>query len=208
MRKYIILLLAIALEIIPSPLAAQETANARQARQMFDRTYKMVFGPQGSSLNYDVNLVGVYKTRGSICIKDKKSRFVEGRYAAWNDGVTHRLVDSKKKTVSIFNANSDKKDKYSSNFKFSADDYTYGVENTDKGYLLTLKLKSGRKGMKLIKALIDKQTRAPINLRIKVALFWANVNVTNFKSGGISDATFTFPSKQYASYKVIDKRGE
>lgn len=189
-------------------LMAQETPNARQARQMFDRTYKMVFGTQGCSLHYDVNLVGVYKTRGNISMKEKKSKFVEGRYAAWNDGVTHTLVDNKKKTVSIFDANSDKKDKYSSNFKFTPDAYTYGVENTNEGYLLTLKLKPGRKGMKIVKALIDKQTRAPISLRIKVAMFWANINITNFKSGGISDALFNFPSKQYASYKVVDKRGE
>ena len=201
-------LLAILLLALPTLLSAQETPNARQARQMFDRTYNMVFGSQGCSLTYDVNLIGVYKTRGSISYKGKKSKFVEGRYLAWNDGVTHTLVDNKKKTVTIFDADSDKRDKYSSNFKFSPDDYTYQVENADGGYLLTLKLKQGRKGMKIVKALIDKHTRAPINLRIKVALFWAHINITNFKSGGISDAVFKFPAKQYDSYKVIDKRGE
>lgn len=208
MKTFTRWLLAIILLAVPHFLSAQETANSRQARQMFDHTYNMVFGAQGCSLNYDVNLVGVYKARGSICYKGKKSKFVESRYIAWNDGVTHTLVDNKKKTVSIFDAESDKKDKYSSNFKFSPDDYTYSVENAEGGYLLTLKLKNGRKGMKIVKALIDKQTRAPINLRIKVALFWAHINITNFKSGNISDAIFKFPAKQYTSYKIIDKRGE
>ncbi|MBR4698622.1 MAG: hypothetical protein IKP16_01570 [Prevotella sp.] len=208
MKTYTHWLLAIILLAIPCFLSAQETPNSRQARQMFDRTYNMVFGAQGCSLNYDVNLVGVYKARGSICYKGKKSKFVESRYVAWNDGVTHTLLDNRKKTVSIFDATSDKKDKYSSNFKFSPDDYTYSVENAEGGYLLTLKLKPGRKGMKIVKALIDKQTRVPINLRIKVALFWAHINITNFKHGNISDAIFKFPAKQYTSYKVIDKRGE
>lgn len=208
MTKHTNWLLTIALLIIPTLLIAQESPNSKQARQMFDRTYKMVFGSQGCSLHYDVNLIGVYKAQGNISYKGKKSKFLESRYVAWNDGVTHTLVDNKKKTVSIFDADSDKKDKYSSNFKFSPDDYTYSVENDEKGYLLTLKLKSGRKGMKIVKALIDKQTRVPINLRIKVALFWAHINITNFKSGNISDAIFKFPAKQYSSYKVIDKRGE
>lgn len=208
MKTFTRWLLAIILLAVPHFLSAQETANSRQARQMFDHSYNMVFGAQGCSLNYDVNLVGVYKARGSICYKGKKSKFVESRYVAWNDGQTHTLVDNKKNTVTIFDAESDKKDKYSSNFKFSPNDYTYSVENAEGGYLLTLKLKPGRKGMKIVKALIDKQTRAPINLRIKVALFWAHVNITNFKNGNVSDAVFKFPAKQYSNYKVIDKRGE
>ena len=185
-----------------------QSSNARQAREMFERTFQMVFGPQGCSLHYDVNLVGLYKTKGSIWYKDEKSKFVESRYLAWNNGKNHYLVDTKKKTVTLFDAASDKKDKYSSNFKFDPDNYNYSVSSTDKGYLLTLKLKQGCKGMKLIKALIDKKSRAPISLKIKVAFFWAHVNISNFHSGGISDDIFIFPRKQYAGYELIDKRGE
>ena len=173
--------------------AMAQSANARQAREMFDRSYKMVFGQEGCTLHYDVNLVGIYKTSGSM---------------AWNNGKNHYLVDTKKKTVTLFDAASDKKDKYSSNFKFDPDDYNYSVSATDKGYLLTLKLKQGRKGMKLIKAVIDKKTRVPISLKIKVAFFWAHINISKFRSGGISDDIFVFPRKQYVGYELIDKRGE
>ena len=188
--------------------ARAQSANARQAREMFDRSYQMVFGAQGCTLQYDVNLVGLYKTSGSIWYKVDKSKFVESRYLAWNNGKNHYLVDTKKKTVTLFDAASDKKDKYSSNFKFEPDDYNYSVSSTDKGYLLTLKLKQGRKGMKLVKALIDKKTRVPISLKIKVAFFWAHVNIEKFRSGGISDDIFVFPRKQYVGYELIDKRGE
>ena len=188
--------------------ANAQNSNARQAREMFDRTFQMVFGPQGCTLHYEVNLVGLYKTDGTIWYKGDKSKFVEGRYLAWNNGKNHYLVDKKKKTVTLFDAQSDKKDKYSSNFKFEPDAYNYSVSSNEKGYLLTLKLKQGRKGMKLIKALIDKKTRAPINLKIKVAFIWAHVNISKFHSGNISDDMFTFPRKQYASYKLIDRRNE
>ena len=188
--------------------AIAQSANARQAREMFDRSYKMVFGQEGCTLHYDVNLVGIYKTSGSIWMKGDKSKFIESRYLAWNNGKNHYLVDTKKKTVTLFDAASDKKDKYSSNFKFDPDDYNYSVSATDKGYLLTLKLKQGRKGMKLIKAVIDKKTRVPISLKIKVAFFWAHINISKFRSGGISDDIFVFPRKQYVGYELIDKRGE
>ncbi|MBQ9637319.1 MAG: hypothetical protein IJV36_05430 [Prevotella sp.] len=206
--RHKVTLLAIALLMVVSSLTAANTQNARQARKIFDHTFQLVFGAQGCTLHYDVNLVGVYKTNGNIWYKGKKSKFVEGRYLAWNDGQSYYLVDKKKRSVTIHDAESDEKDKYSSNFKFSPEDYNYSVETTAEGYLLTLKLKQGRKGMKLVKALVDKKTRAPISLRIKVAFFWANINITNFKSGGINDDVFRFPRKDYAGYALTDKRGK
>lgn len=204
--KHRITLLSIALLMVVATAAAADTPNARQARQIFDHTFQLVFGSQGCSLHYDVNLVGLYKTNGNIWYKGKKSKFVEGRFLAWNDGKDYYLVDRKKRTVTIHDAESDEKDKYSSNFKFSPEDYSYSVETTSQGYLLTLKLKQGRKGMKLVKALVDKKTRAPISLRIKVAFFWAHINISNFKSGGINDNIFHFPRKDYIGYALTDKR--
>ncbi|MCR5130041.1 MAG: hypothetical protein K6C10_01095 [Prevotella sp.] len=188
--------------------AQANTKNAVQARQVFNKAFDLVFGQQGCSLRYDINLIGLYKTNGNIWLKGLKSKFVEGRYLAWNDGTNYFLVDNKKKTVTAHKTESDKKDKYSSNFKFSPEDYNYSIENTQKGYLITLKLKQGRKGMKLIKALVSKKDYSPINLRIKVAFFWAHIDIDNFKSGNINDAIFKFPMKQYIGYKYIDKRKE
>lgn len=182
--------------------------NATVARQVFNKAYELVFGQQGCSLKYDVNLIGLYRTNGAIWYKGQKSKFIESRYLAWNDGKSYFLVDTKKKTVTAHKAVSDKKDKYSSNFKFSPEDYNYSLESTKEGYLITLKLKQGRKGMKLVKAVVNKKTYAPINLKIKVAFFWAHINISDFKSGSINDAIFKFPQKQYANYEYIDKRPE
>jgi hypothetical protein len=45
---------------------AQDTPNARQARRIFNSAYQQVFGEQGASLRYDVNITGIYKTHGTI----------------------------------------------------------------------------------------------------------------------------------------------
>ena len=193
---------------LPVSVCAEDSPNAKQARQMFEKTYEMVFGEQGCTLHYDVNLIGLYKTSGIIWYKGQKSKFIEKRYCAWNNGQTYHVVDTKKKTVTAHQAHSDNKDKYSSNFKFSPDSYNYQVENTNEGFLITLKLKQGEKGMKLIKALIDKKTRAPISLKIKVEFFWANIKISNFKSGNIDNSIFVFPQNQYKTYTFIDKRNE
>ena len=62
------------------------------------------------------------------------------------------------------------------------------------------------KGMKEIRALLDKKTRNPLQLHIKVAFFWAHVDISNFKAGGITEETFTFPRSQYKGYEFVDKR--
>lgn len=189
---------------------AQTTAQQNEARKTFDKVYNMVFGPQGSTLRYDVNIIGLYKTHGTIWYKGKKQRFSDERVNTWNDGTTAYMVFRKKKTVEIHEANSDKKDKYSGKFKFSLDDFDYSMKTEGSDLLFILKQHKKAKGtIKEVRALVDAKTLAPKFVKIKVALFWAKIKISNFKSGGISDDMFVFPAKNYKEgYKWIDKRKE
>ena len=54
-------------------LMGKETSNSRQARKIFDHTYQMVYGRQGSTLSYSVNIIGLYKAAGTIWMQGKKS---------------------------------------------------------------------------------------------------------------------------------------
>lgn len=204
--RYILTLLCLALCF--STTTAQESANSRQARQIFDKTYNMVFGPQGCTLKYSVNIGRLYSTEGTIWYKGKKQKFIEERYSAWCDGKDFYRADKKKKTVEIHNPNSSKKDKYASKFKFVPDNYTYRIAEKGNDYIITIEAKKGVDGVKHVKAIIDKKTRAPKSLKVKVMLFWATINITNFHSGITDDSIFTFPRKQFSGYKFIDKRNE
>ena len=46
-----------------------ETPNAKQARRMFMQAYDRMYGKQGSQLHYKVNIIGIYKTEGTIWTK-------------------------------------------------------------------------------------------------------------------------------------------
>lgn len=189
--------------------ATQDVNNAREARSIFNRTYQLVFGAQGSALHYDVNIIGIYKTAGDICYKGKKMRYAEERFASWNDGVTAYMVDKKSKKVSIYKANSDKKDKYLSKFKFNMNDFDYSWRQAKEGFLVSMKLKNARfMGIREVEGLIDKNTYYPISLRIKVAFFWTTVKISRFRSGDIGDQNFIFPSYQFKGYDVVDNRNE
>lgn len=208
MIKRLFLLTIIALLQCAAAQAQDETPNARQARRIFNQVYDKVFGQQGSTLTYDVNIIGIYKTHGTIWMKGKKQKFVDEKVNTWNDGTTAYMCYRKRKTVEIHHANSDKKDKYSGRFKFSLDDFNYSIAKDPEGLLITLKQKKKAKGtIKEVRALISEPELEPVRLRIKVAFFWTTVHISNFKSGGITDDLFVFPRKNYQEgWKFVDKR--
>lgn len=186
----------------------KETLNAQQARRMFMETYKMIFGDQGSQLTYNVNIIGIYKTQGTIWTKGKKSKFIDEKYIAWNDDVTYYRLERKKSRIVIYDAHSDERDKYATKFKFSPDNYTYSIKDSQEGYYITLKAKKGVKGIKEARCLLDKKTRYPISVRIKMGIFHTTIKISNVKVGGISDDMFKFPREKYSAsqYEYIDKR--
>ena len=205
MRNKIILAIVLLLSALTS-VQAEDNPNARQARRIFNQAYQQVFGEQGATLRYDVNIVGIYKTYGTIWYKGKKSKFVDAKMNSWNDGETVYTIKKKKQEVEIHSAKNNKSDKYSSKFKFEPENFDYSIANHEQGLMLTLKAKKGAKGIKEIHALVKRQSYEPISVRIKIAFIWTTINISNFKSGGITDEMLRFPAEKYKDYKFVDKR--
>lgn len=190
-------------------MTAQTATRPNEARQLFDKVYDKVFGPEGCTLRYDVNIIGIYKTHGTIWYKGKKQRFSDERVDTWNDGVTAYMVYRKKKTVEIHDANSDKKDKYSGRFKFSLDDFDYSKTTENGDLVLILKQNRNAKGtIKEVRAYVNPQTLTPKYVKVKVAFIWTKIKISNFRAGSINDNLFVFPRNRYPSseYKYEDKR--
>ncbi len=186
----------------------QETPNARQARRIFMEVYNKIFSSDGSQLHYKVNIIGIFKTEGTIWTKGKKSKFIDEKYIAWNDDVTYYRLERKKNRVTIYNAHSEKRDKYATKFKFVPDNYTYSIKNSDEGYYITLKAKKGVKGIKEARCLLEKKTHIPINVRVKMGIFRTTIKLSDVKYGGLPDEMFTFPRQQYQQCEYVDKRYE
>ena len=194
-----------------NPVLAQDsemTANERQAKRIFNQAYQQVFGEQGAKLHYDVNIIGIYKTSGTIWFKGKKKKFVDAKVNSWNDGETVYTVKKKKKKkeVEVRSAKNNKQDKYSGKFKFVPENFDYSVANDEEGLMLTLKAKKGAKGIKEVHALVKRQTYEPIRVRIKISIIWTTIKISDFQSGDITDEMLSFPKEQYKDYKFVDKR--
>jgi hypothetical protein len=182
-----------------------ETPNAQQARRLFNETFKMIYGEQGSQLHYKVNIIGIYKTEGTIWTKGKKSKFMDEKYIAWNDDVTYYRYERKKNRVVVYDAHSDERDKYATKFKFQPDNYTYSIKDSKEGYYITLKAKKGVSGIKEARCLLDKKNRYPVSVRIKLGIFHTTIKISDVKIGGITDDLFTFPKEQYTNCKFVYK---
>mgnify|MGYP007069839258 CR=1 FL=1 len=207
MRIRIVLMFMFLLSV-HSAVQADETPNSRQARRIFNTAYQQVFGEQGATLHYDVNIIGIYKTNGTIWYKGKKSKFEDAKMDSWNDGETVYTVKKKlkKKEVEVYHAKNNKSDKYSQKFKFEPENFDYSIAEQEDGLMLTLKAKKGKKGIKEVHALVKRRTYEPISLRIKIAFVWTTIKILDFRSGGITDEMLRFPKEKYKDYEFVDKR--
>jgi len=211
MRNKLILIVMMLISVLASVKAQDDSgmsANERQAKRIFNQAYQQVFGEQGATLRYDVNITGIYKTYGTIWYKGKKSKFEDAKMNFWNDGTTVYTIKKKKKKkeVEIHESKNNKSDKYSSKFKFVPENFNYSIANHEEGLLLILKAKKGAKGIKEVQALVKRQSYEPIRVRIKIAFIWTTIKISNFKSGGITDEMLRFPAENYKDYKFVDKR--
>lgn len=206
MKNRIALMMMVLLSVLCT-VQAEETPNSRQARRVFNQAYQQVFGEQGATLHYDVNIIGIYKTNGTIWYKGKKSKFVDAKMNSWNDGTTvYTVKRKKKKEVEIHNARNNKSDKYSQKFKFEPENFDYNIADHPEGLMLTLKAKKGAKGIKEVHALVARKTYHPISLRIKISFIWTTIKISDFHSGGITDEILRFPKEKYKDYVFVDKR--
>ena len=205
MMKKLLVVMLLALMAVLSAFG-QQTFTAEEARSLFMEKYQMVFGNEGSTLHYVVNIIGIYKTEGTIWYKQGKSKFIDEKYNAWNDGSVYTRVDRSKRKVDIYSMTDESRDKYASKFSFDPDNFTYAAKEEKGQYVITLKAKKGVKGIKEAKCYIDKETGYPESVRVKLFIFTTTIKITNFHHGDISDDIFVFPASLYADYTITDHR--
>lgn len=194
--------------MLPVHCMAEEKQDAQtEAQELFDKVYNMVFGPQGSSLSYSVNIIGLYKTQGDVVYKNKKIFYEEKRFCAWEDGKVAYMVDKKEKKVDVHDFDDEKKDKFLAMFKYDLNNFTYSYKDKGEYYELTAKVRKAKFfGIRSVTALVHKNNLHPVSLTIKLAFLSTTVQISNFHSGDIDDKVFNFPKSRFADYKFVEHR--
>lgn len=202
----LVIVLYIVTMAVPQQVFAANAQDAK-AKELFNKVYDLVFGSQGSALSYKVNIIGLYKTEGTIVYKGKKVHYSEKRFSAWEDGITAYMVDKKKQEVNIYHHDDDDKDKYLSKFKYDVNNFDFSYTTQGDYYLITAKVRnSSFFGIKWVMAKVRKSNLYPVSMTIKLAMIKTTVEITSFRSGGIADSNFIFPKQRFKDYKMIDHR--
>lgn len=188
--------------------SAQENANARQAKRVFNTAWNHFFGKEGVKFHYKINILHLYKEEGTSWNKGDKAKSEYKGSKMWNDGNTKYILREKKRIVEVHDPKVNKKDEKLQMFKFEPESYNYSIAKDPKGLLVvTLEAKPGTKvKMKKIIALLQPGNYYPKKLRIKVSIFWATITFSDFQAGNIDDDIFVFPKEKYSNYKIIDER--
>ena len=186
------------------------TPNEKQARAIFDKAFDKLFGPEGCSLDYNLNVIGIFKNKGSIWKKGMKIKYMDDKREGWMNNQTVYLVDKKNKEVDIYSSTPPKNQKKSHEFAFNQNDYKYSISNhSATEYALNLSLKKGADGtIKRIKAIVNKRTFTPSTVKVKVSFVWATLNISNYRQGIADENIFIYPAQKYSGYKITDHRNE
>ena len=198
-------LMFLCLNILPA--SAQNTPNSRQAKRVFNTAWNHIFGPDGVTFHYKIDILHLYKEEGTSWNKGDMARSEYKGSKMWNDGTVKHIVREKKGYVEIHDPKVNKADEKLQMFKFEPDSYEYYIAKDPEGLKVTLLAKPGVKvKMKKIIALLEPNTYYPKRLRIKVSIFWCTITFSNFQAGNISDDVFVFPKEKYKNYQFKDLR--
>jgi hypothetical protein len=174
---------------------------------VFNTAWNHIFGPDGVTFHYKIDILHLYKEEGTSWNKGDMARSEYKGSKMWNDGTVKHIVREKKGYVEIHDPKVNKADEKLQMFKFEPDSYEYYIAKDPEGLKVTLLAKPGVKvKMKKIIALLEPNTYYPKRLRIKVSIFWCTITFSNFQAGNISDDVFVFPKEKYKNYQFKDLR--
>ena len=186
---------------------AQDNANSRQAKRVFNTAWNHIYGKKGVRFHYKIDILHLYKEEGTSWNKGDKAKSEYKDSKMWNDGNVKYILREKKDIVEIHDPKVNKKNDKLQMFKFDPDSYNYSIAKDPEGLQVTLEAKPGAKvKMKKIIALLTPGNYYPKKLRIKVSIFWATITFSDFQAGNIDDRIFIFPKEKYPNYKIIDER--
>ena len=187
--------------------SAQETANARQAKRVFNTAWNHIYGKEGVRFHYKIDILHLYKEEGTSWNKGDKAKSEYKDSKMWNNGDVKYILREKKGIIEIHDPTVNKKNDKLQMFKFEPDSYNYSIAKDPDGLQVTLEAKPGAKvKMKKIIALLTPGNYYPKKLRIKVSIFWATISFSDFQAGNIDDSVFEFPKEKYSNYKIVDER--
>lgn len=177
------------------------------ARKVLDKAAAQIGNKSGVSANFVMNDPKLGNTTGSLSIKGNKFQARTPQAIVWFDGKTQWSYLKSTNEVSITTPNETQ--------RMSMNPYTF-INMYKTGYDLTMKtlgtsyqvkmVATGKQSIPEMYILVNKKTYVPHEIKMKRNGTWLTITISNFSKKNLSDAIFTFKSKDIPTAEVIDLR--
>lgn len=187
-------------------IMACATSFAQTAKSVLDKTATVVSNPDGISANFKMN-GGMGSASGTIAVKGKKFQATTAMANVWFDGKTMWTYMKKNDEVNITTPNDAQLQKINPyNFiNLYKKGYDMTMSKAATSYTIHLTAQNSQK-IKELFITIDKKSYHPTQVKMLQGNKWTTFDISNLKAQTLSDATFTFNSKDFPSAEVIDLR--
>lgn len=202
-KKFLVLFLMTVVAIT----TLQAKSNEAQAKDILMKAVNLVQNPGGAQMSYDLK-VSFYHKSGWILIKGQKFKRNSKRTIDWYNGHTFWSLDKSSQVVTI------KVPKRKTNEDAAVTSQINIIKNGCRydmsiaGNCYKIKINAITKDAKIKKAivLINRQTYAPEQVKVKFGPIWATIKLYNFKTGTYANSNFVFDRSKYPDCTILDKR--
>ncbi len=182
-------------------------SNEAEAHDILIKSLSLLQNPGGAQMSYDLKASFIHKS-GWILMKGKKFKRSSRKTTDWYDGKTFWSRNKKTGIVTIKNPKhkTDDDAAVTSQLNLVRDGCRYAV--TTQGNYYKIYVNAEKKDVKFKKAefLINRDTYAPVQVRLKFGPIWATINLKSFKTGNYANSNFVFDKSDFPGCQIIDKR--
>ena len=192
--------------LVMSLLMVSVFTFGQTAKSVLDKTAAAVSNKNGVQANFTMT-GGMGDVSGTIAVKGRKFQATTPVATMWFDGKTMWTYMKKNEEVNITTPNEAQLQKINPyNFiNLYKQGYDMTMSKSDKTYTVHLTAKNSNKIQELF-ITVDKNTYHPTQVKMLQGKKWTVFDISNLKAQTLSDAIFTFNSKDFPSAEVIDLR--
>ena len=192
--------------LVMSLLMVSVFTFGQTAKSVLDKTAAVVSNKNGVQANFTMT-GGMGDVSGTIAVKGRKFHATTPIATMWFDGKTMGTYMKKNEEVNITTPNEAQLQKINPyNFiNLYKQGYDMTMSKSDKTYTVHLTAKNSNKIQELF-ITVDKNTYHPTQVKMLQGKKWTIFDISNLKAQTLSDAIFTFNSKDFPSAEVIDLR--
>ena len=192
--------------LVMSLLLVCTVSFGQTAKSVLDKAAATVSNKNGVQADFTMT-GGMGNVSGTIAVKGRKFHATTPVATMWFDGKTMWTYMKKNDEVNVTTPNEAQLQKINPyNFiNLYKQGYNMTMNKSDKAYTVHLTSQKADRIQELF-ITIDKKTYQPTQVKMLQGKKWTSFDIRNLKAQTLSDAIFTFSSKDFPTAEVIDLR--